>query len=133
MNTYELHIPATLEAVSELSQQVDVWLKGVPDDVRGAVSLAAQELGVNIVEHAYEGQTGMIEVKLVLEAKRLKLQFSDDAPNAYNTAYQINLPNPEDLPEGGWGMFLIYELMDGVEYERLSDGNRWYLVKQWGN
>jgi anti-sigma regulatory factor (Ser/Thr protein kinase) len=122
-------ILATLKDVSIFTQSLEGQLSDLPPEIRTAVVLAVQELSVNIVEHAYAGVTGSIRFHLDRAAGRLQMTFVDDAPNIY-VPHDISAPDPLDLPEGGMGMFIIYQTFDRVTYERLPAGNRWTLFKE---
>ena len=42
-----------------------------------------------------------------------------------------NPPSPEDLAEGGYGVFLIQTLADGIEYHSTEQGNVLTIHKGW--
>ena len=50
-------------------------------------------------------------------------------PDALHTETR-EMPNPEDLPEGGWGMGLIHLLADSIRYSRDAWGNHLHVSKQ---
>ncbi|NJL93960.1 MAG: response regulator [Anaerolineae bacterium] len=127
---FRRRIAATLEQVSRLSQEVETLLvaQGVQD--AGLLALAVQELGVNVVEHAYGGRGGEIDVELELSGRQLELSLRDNAPNGFISEAVVSLPDPLSLPEGGWGLYLIHQIMDRVDYQRRANGNSWQLSKQ---
>jgi serine/threonine-protein kinase RsbW len=91
--------------------------------------LAIHELCINIIQHAYAGANGTIAIEAVYESCTLTITVTDSAPNAYAPPREIALPDPFSLPEGGWGIYIIHQIMDEVRYERLESGNRWHLIK----
>lgn len=93
------------------------------------VALAVHELCMNIIQHGFSGESGSITLQAVLSQTRLELNIEDDAPNQYPSTQEIAPPDPGDLPESGWGMYIVYQIMDEVHYQRLTTGNRWHLVK----
>lgn len=123
-------IPATLQAVSQFTASLESDLKQAHLGAASTITLAVQELCVNIVEHAYAGQDGEINITTHLHPDKIILEFEDSAPHHYNPPQHIQPPDPLDLPESGWGIFLVYELMDDVQYQPHSNGNYWRLEKQ---
>lgn len=92
------------------------------------VVLAVHELCANIVEHAYAGLPGEINVEVVCESDLLIIIIRDSAPRAY-AAPSIQKPDPLTLPESGWGMYILDQIMDHVDYRRAPFGNEWRLWK----
>jgi len=125
-------ITATLEDVSTLTQTVEAWLQQQNVTDGSVITLALQELCVNIVEHAYAGVSGTIDLHIELLPKQLTLTLTDNAMNQFVTPENPELPNPLDLPEGGWGLALIYQIIDVVQHQNLEIGNRWTLIKYLG-
>lgn len=100
----------------------------VEDCIRAEVVLA--EILNNIVEHAYCcHRPGRLVVQIVPEDGVMVVSVEDDgAPMPEQT-----LPSGEpqnlavdlhDLPEGGFGWFLIRELAEDLKYERRDGRNR---------
>lgn len=101
-----------------------------PQIVSYNVQLAVQEICANIVDHAYDGRGGRIEVALAVDARpwRLVIELRDAGrPFSAETAV---LPDLDEVHEGGYGLFLAGELMDEVSYSALEGRNCWRLVKQ---
>ena len=122
-------IAATLEALPEFEAILLPLISDIDEDTRDTLRLVIQELGTNIVRHAYNGLTGTIEAHFKREGVQLIMEFRDFAPNSFTAPDEIILPNPESLPSGGWGLYLIHQGVDKVTYERLADGNLWKLLK----
>jgi len=57
-------IEATLQAVSDFTASLEAQFSKLTIEDRTAVVLAIQELGVNIVRHAYDGVEGKIEIQI---------------------------------------------------------------------
>lgn len=83
----------------------------------------------NVVEHAYREQEGHpIRLALTLNHDVLTCVISDEgnpipggqAPDGAEP--DLNVPQ-SDLPEGGFGWFLIHSMAQSVHYERLGVGN----------
>ncbi|MEM9496294.1 MAG: ATP-binding protein [Pseudomonadota bacterium] len=102
---------------------------GVSPSVLGNVELAAAEALNNIAEHAYSGTPpGPIRVSAYFERSHLLLRIVDAGhPLPDATLPSVRLPDPSgplaDLPEGGFGWYLITQLSDAVRYDRCRDLN----------
>ncbi|MBZ0303753.1 MAG: ATP-binding protein [Anaerolineae bacterium] len=125
-------IAATLQAVSEFTPGLDDLLNFLSLATRTGLVLAVQELCVNIVEHAYAGTPGTIEIELDLDADHLSITVHDRATQHYTPPERIEAPDPQSPPEGSLGIFIIHQVFDRVEYEPLENGNRWTLFKWLG-
>jgi len=126
-------VHATLEAVSQFTQSLENIFSELDTETRILLTLGVQELLVNIVEHAYAGASGSIEIVLKQSASALQVIVTDQAEATFNIPKgDITAPDPLDLPEGGMGLFIIYQSFDEVKYQRLSNGNQWQLMKNLG-
>lgn len=125
-------IPATLEAVSKFTHVLEAKLTLIGTENCTLVILAVQELLVNIVRHAYDGDEGDIKFELHLTDQNLNIEISDQAMTTFEMPENIQAPDPLALPEHGMGLFIIHQSFDSVKYERLSGGNRWRLIKNLG-
>ena len=94
------------------------------------VQLAVHEACTNVVDHAYAGRTGgRIRVTLTLATApgRLVVELHDTG-RSFDPA-GVAEPRLGEPQVGGYGLFLVRQLMDEVSYEPRPDGNRWRLVK----
>lgn len=103
-------------------------LAGLSEDIRGTVEIVLAEALNNVVEHAYPNTPGPILVGI------------DHLPPVLRVSvYDLGLPMPdgqlpkgelkpmvegEELPEGGFGWFLIRTLTMDLEYERDGSFNK---------
>lgn len=126
-------ITATLEAVSHFGTKLESHLQSLTVDTRTTILLAVQELLVNIVRHAYNGQDGLIHFDMFMSASEISITVVDGALNALDLNEPIAELDPLDLPESGMGLFIIYQSFDTIEYAHLQPGNRWHLVKRLGD
>lgn len=95
------------------------------------IELAVHEACANIVEHAYAGLSGRIEVlfTLVEEPRRFIIDLGDNG-----RSFELDSVSAPDLDQphtSGYGLFLVHQLMDQVEYYPEPGNNRWRLVKQY--
>jgi serine/threonine-protein kinase RsbW len=134
-NTLYLDIPADHRYVSvlvvALAEVLDrAGFAATQQDVYN-VQLAVQEACTNIVDHAYGSRPdGRIQATFILEseAQRLTVWLVDTGKGF----------DPHDVPQPmldtpqihGYGLYLMEQLMDDVDYESGPDQNRWCLVKQ---
>ncbi len=98
-------------------------------DMLAAVEIVLSEIINNIIEHAYQNKTdGLIEISVVENEKGVGFHFFDQGlgmPGDVLPTGKLpnsNCPIPE-LPEGGFGWFLIYSLTDNLQYVRENGRN----------
>lgn len=130
VKTFACSFTATnLDARSGVSDVVaKLRALGVPGSRVDEVQIALTEAVNNVVEHAYAGSApGEVLIRGELYSERLWISIRDAGapfPSGELPAGQpadIDVAT-EDLPEGGFGWFLIRELASQVQYER-ADGN----------
>ncbi|MCK4712513.1 MAG: ATP-binding protein [Marinosulfonomonas sp.] len=96
----------------------------------GTVELVLAEVMNNIVEHAYAGNPdGRIELHITPTDRGLLCKVRDDGHPMPDKDVPIGngtLPDCEikDLPEGGFGWFLIRDLARDIEYNRSDKKNQ---------
>lgn len=122
-------IPATGDGVRDalkgLSQELA--LAKVTQEGCGNAEIVLAELLNNVVEHAYLGcATGKIDLEFEVDRTWLKASVVDlGKPMPGSRMPQKKAANidvdRQDLPEGGFGWFLIHELVESMSYIR--DGN----------
>jgi len=93
--------------------------------------LAFGEALSNVVRHAYRGETGRpIEIEVRAHADLVRIVIRDWAPTAFTPQTGRKAPAPEDLAEGGYGLYLIQRLMDELRFVRTPEGaNEIHLLK----
>lgn len=103
--------------------------RGISEDRAGDVEIALAEAINNIVEHAYAGiEPGQVLVDCRLARDWLEIKISDmghpmpDGQLPTGDPLDISTETPE-LPEGGFGWFLIRQLVSDIRYERRSRSN----------
>ena len=126
----------TCSITSELERIRDVrhWAlrhahaEGVAGPDCWAVELALGEALANVIRHGYEGRGGFrIEVGLAIDASRIEIEVRD---TARPFARDLVTPVPLEVPRtGGYGLQLIEEVMDVVEYLAGESGGLLRMVK----
>lgn len=102
-----------------------IVLRSLPEDGRGTAEIVLAEALNNIVEHAYARHPGEIEISLQLRPNELVCRIADtglpmpDAKLPEGTLAPIS--SLDDLPEGGFGWYLIRTLSHDLHYHR-EDG-----------
>lgn len=120
----ELHVREMVEALS--SRLADA---GINSDLRGSITLAASEALNNITEHAYAGHAdGLVGMTVDLRPGSVDVTLTDSGraiPGEELPAAHLpdNTCDRADLPEGGFGWFLIRKLSCDVTYNRKSGQN----------
>lgn len=126
----ERTIPATLAALTEVGGHTRAFVQtcglGDRDATAAALELAVHEIAVNIVRHAYGEQTGgWIHVCYLLDGDDLVVTLGD-AGRPFVPAALVE-PDLLQANEGGYGLFLVRQLVDRLSYTRLVGGNHWEL------
>lgn len=131
---FRLDLPASLRYLNVIGACVGAILErteGVdePESLRYAIELAVQETCTNVVEHAYAGQDGRIDVQFTLhqDPRRLTVDVRDTGKPFNPDA--VPEPTLEDVQVRGYGLFLMRELMDEIDYHTGPGGNHWRMVK----
>ena len=130
--TVRLSCATTFASVRQLLGQVTDQLKayGLTLEEIGSAEVVIAESLNNVVEHAFhETPDGRIELALRQTGRGLLVEIEDKGAPMPGGAPPIGDPvDPsgpkEDMPEGGFGWFLIRALVHDLTYERIGDANR---------
>ena len=92
------------------------------------IELCVVEAINNAIEHAYaRDPRGRVEIQLDLEADMLEITVSDTGrampKAAIATASTGNGETPGELPESGYGLGIIANIMSNVAYRRVGNRN----------
>jgi len=106
-----------------------------PELISHNIQLAVHEVCMNIIEHAYANEPGgrialtlTIEPPLGTQARRLIIELCDTGAHSFDPA-AIAAPDLDVPQVGGYGLFLVQNLMDEVQYDPQPNDHRWRLVK----
>lgn len=97
------------------------------------MNLAIEEAVVNVMNYAYpEGTTGSVNIEVQANDVRLKFVISDSGKHFDPTSVATvdTSLSAEDRSIGGLGIFLVRQLMDSVNYERIGGFNVLTLRKK---
>ncbi|MFQ5595366.1 MAG: ATP-binding protein [Anaerolineae bacterium] len=114
----DLVIQSRLERISDARRWLTEHARaaGFAEDAILDLRLVVSEALANVVEHAYGGASDQeIRLALVIDDEKLCLIIRDFGRKfdlAHYTAPDLDQPS-----EGGYGVFLMHELMDEVTYD----------------
>lgn len=128
---------ALAEIGPTVERVIDTCRSHLPDGADGVevgdcIALALTEVLNNCVEHAYQGSgRGRVIIETELPPGAVILHVSDRGrPPPLSLVRAAPLPDPEDMPESGWGWALIHRLSDRVDYARRDGWNRLTLERR---
>lgn len=126
-----LVIKSQLEATVEARHWTASYARAAgfdPDSVF-QIELAVGEALANVIEHAYDSQPGQeIHLALNIDASKLCLSIRDFGRKFDKYAYTPPVLGADQ--EGGYGVFLIQQVMDEVSYsDPTGPGTQLDLVK----
>ena len=107
--------------------------QGIDDSLASICMLALTEAINNVVEHSYkEDHSGDIELKIFVNQGSLVFRILDTGIEPPDNIFSANkgMPDPEDLPEGGWGLAVIDTVMDDITYTNSNGINQLELTKR---
>jgi anti-sigma regulatory factor (Ser/Thr protein kinase) len=125
---FEFSYPATLDHLEEIVDRIEQAARVYGDAFACQIKLAASEVVTNVISHAYRRRSGELRVRLTLEVDRMQIDTYDDGDSF--DIDQVPEPDPDALQEGGYGLFLLRQVVDKVTYEPATAmGNHWRVVK----
>ncbi len=135
MNTYELNVEASVENLTLVTAFLEEHLEeaNCPLKVQMQISVAAEEIYVNIAHYAYAPDTGMATIRLDLpeDLSSVTLTFIDSGVPFDPLAK----PDPdvslsaEERDIGGLGIYMTKKTMDDVRYA-YRDGKNMLTLKK---
>jgi anti-sigma regulatory factor (Ser/Thr protein kinase) len=105
----------------------------IDDHTQYDLKLAIDEACTNVIVHGYEGMNpGSIILSLEFTGQRIVATITDFGHPF--EPYEPEVPDVEaSLEHGlshGFGLFLIYQTMDEVDYHTAEDGNHLTFIKR---
>jgi anti-sigma regulatory factor (Ser/Thr protein kinase) len=135
----EMTIPNETKHLAVVRQTVMEVLELSPFDskTRNKIVVAVDEALANVVEHAYQGGTGVIELVFALDAETLSVAIRDNGVR-FDPVENAGIKSSIDIQQhirlglkGGLGMFLMRQIMDEVQYRHETPWtNELVLVKR---
>ncbi|KPP84313.1 MAG: serine/threonine-protein kinase RsbW [Rhodobacteraceae bacterium HLUCCO07] len=128
---------AVRAALNELTTAL--FVEGHDDSVRSTAEIVLGEVLNNIVEHAY-GPDRQGEIELCCESGQNALWVTVCDRGAPMPGLRLPSGRPveldgvrEDLPEGGFGWFLVHSLAENLDYCRAAGRNRLSFAVPYGH
>lgn len=139
----QLDVPADILYLgiitSSLNELIMAQPLAEPELTSHNIQLAVHEVCMNIIEHAYANEPGgRIALTLTVEppngvqARRLIIELHDTGAHSFDPA-AVAAPNLDVPQVGGYGLFLVQQLMDEMFYDPQPNDHRWRLVKNLEN
>jgi len=130
----ELTIEAKAENLNTVISFVneELALFDCPLTMQGYIDLAAEEIFVNIAKYAYKDGTGNVSIRIEGSDDEVSIRF-EDSGSPYNPFEQspVDFDKPiEERKIGGFGVFLVKQLMDKLDYQRIDDKNILTICKR---
>ncbi len=134
----QLTVPGQFEQLAHIAEFVtrEARQAGLSEDEVFHVEMAVDEACSNIIEHAYADRTGDIDLMCKSSGPGdFEIVIHDSGrPFDPETIVSPPLPaslDPEDLNEGGLGLYFMRKLMDEVRFEtNAGQGNMLYMTKR---
>jgi len=126
----EVDYPAEPQVVHAVRERVDAFARacGLPGEELEALKVALSEAFSNAVCHGSPlGPRNRVYLRCEIERTKLILQITDEGGGFVPTRFA--LPEFDEWKTSGRGLFLMNELVDEVEFERVTAGTRVRLVK----
>lgn len=128
MTNKQLILCNEVEQISLLGEYIDTIVEeaGLSPELGMSLNLALEEAVTNVVLYAYpEGEKGEVKIDASWNHEMVTFVISDSGvpfdPTEKEDA-DITL-SVEERPIGGLGIFLVKQIMDSVEYQRIEGKN----------
>lgn len=130
-DSVELSVPNSMEEVMRLSEKIGVFVKDreIPEAVVSRLSLCIEEIGGNIVRHAYQqGERRFLDLMLTSQSGKVVLRFRDNGAMFDPPAFLKDFSDSEDpvgtegkkaaiTEDTPLGINLIAKMSDEIEYQ----------------
>lgn len=135
VSTHRITRAAYLESLKDFREFIKEHCANVPgvsSQILYDVQLAVDEACTNIITHGYQDlNPGSIILDLEIEPDKINV-FLTDFGHSFEPS---SAPTPdiyaplEERELGGYGIFLIQQTMDEMDYQVTEDGNKMILTK----
>ena len=118
----------TAEIIEALMASEDM---PISDELQFKLRLCIEEVVENIVNYAYDGGKGWVEVGTHLDSDTLTITLKDEGIpfNPLEKEDPDITLSAEERQIGGLGIFLCKQMMDKLEYERTDNCNIFKMIK----
>ncbi|HEX5138531.1 MAG TPA: SpoIIE family protein phosphatase [Planctomycetota bacterium] len=125
------NVPGSLAQVRRFVSEVSSAIPGCPfhDEHVAELHLALTEAASNVFDHAYHGGAGTLRLEALWNESELRFRLLDRG-TAFDPA-MAKPPRFDGTTDGGFGVYIIREIMDVFDYTRGDGGtNVLELVKR---
>ena len=129
----ELTIPIIHDMELAATKTAEVVSKhmGLSEDKTAEISMALIEATINAFEHS-ESKTSNVVIHFTIQENTLIIKVTDQGKGFDKS--KVDIPNIEEKLSStykrGWGLQLIQELMDTVEFESTEGGTTVTMTKK---
>ena len=129
----ELTIPIIPDMELAATKTAEVVAKhmGLKEDQAAEISMALIEATINAFEHSVS-KSANVEIHFVIQGDTLEIKVTDHGKGFDKS--KVAIPNIEEKiasdHKRGWGLQLIQELMDTVEFASTEDGTTVTMTKK---
>lgn len=114
-----LRLPATVDNLAQAQDFLDVCTGrlGLDRRLAGKLSIALEEIFVNICHYAYPEKTGMVELSCLIDGNRFVVEVADEGV-AFDAQSVTDPDLSADLDQrrvGGLGWFLVRKMADELD------------------
>lgn len=133
--THRMTRAAYLESLNEFRVFIKEFcsaIPGVTEEILYDLQLAVDEACTNIISHGYKGMDpGSIILDLDIDPDRIVMTLTDFGHSFEPSSAPVpDIHAPlEERELGGFGLFLIQQSMDEMDYQVTEDGNKMILTK----
>ena len=133
--TLEISLVNDLRELARVAARIDEFCaaRDLGPQIGYAVNLSVDEILTNTISYGYDDEDPhKIEIVVSMEADGIVVVIVDDS-----TAFDLSQTPDADIESsveeralGGLGLFLVHQMMDGVEYRRMGGCNVVTLTKK---
>ena len=132
--TVEISLVNDLREIAGVAAKIDAFCtaRDLGPQVSYAVNLSIEEILTNTISYGYnDDDPHRIEIIVRLEETKLAVVIVDDsAAFDLSSTPEVDLgASLDDRALGGLGLFLVHQMMDAVEYQRMDGCNVVTLTK----
>jgi serine/threonine-protein kinase RsbW len=132
--SFSFSVPARLDQLSVLCNRIVTGIREVAplkvnDRTLYDIELSVNELAANIITHAYNETQMTIKIWVTVTHEDVVIETHDQG-----RSFLLDDVQMPDLDKGqlhGYGIFLMRELLDDIQYSHQNGVNIWFLTKKW--
>ncbi len=131
----ELSLANDLQEIVRAAERIDEYCaaQALSPQIAYAINLSIDEILTNTISYGYDDEDAhLIGLTLRLDGDTLMVVIEDDG-RPFDSSQETDPNIDASLEErslGGLGLFLVQQMMDGVDYRRRDDRNVITLTKK---